>query len=238
MKTTSAAVAAFILLAGCTAQAPPSSEGQASAASASASAAAAGPTLFDDVHRGDILPPGPYVMPYANIAGRSYPTLSFGFTVPDSGWQRVAIDGLLWNDNGARLGFAVTDNVFADPCDSGKGVVNPAVGPTVAELTEAVQQVPGQSVAADVEWDEYFGHAGTHVILVGTDASECDEAPLLRTPGFPGFVMAAGSDEQVDLWILSVQGTRVVVHTHRPVDASTDLDASLGAILQSIQITP
>ena len=177
-------------------------------------------------------------MPYANIAGPSYPTLSFLFTVPGPGWQRVAIDGLLWNDNGTRLGFAVTDNVFADPCEPRSGVVQPAVGPTVAELTEAVQQVPGQSLAADVEWDEYFGYAGTHVTLVGTDTSECAEAPLLRTPGFPGFVMAAGSQEQVDLWILSVQGTRVVVHAHRPVDASTDVDATLGAILQSIQITP
>jgi hypothetical protein len=240
MKTPSAAVAAILLLASCTSQQQsPSVSSSASGsaqASASAVAEASAPMRFEDVEPGSSLPAGTYVMSYATIGGRTtYPTLSFEFTVPD-GWERVAIDGLLSGDNGAQVGFAVVDNVFADPCDPDRGFVKPAVGPTVDELARAIENVPGYE--REWDWDVYSGFGGIHLVLTAHDESCGEEFRLLRAPGFPGFVEFMGGPVQVDLWILSVQGTRVVIYAIRPPDAPAAVEAEIQAVFDSIHITP
>jgi hypothetical protein len=243
MKTPSAALIIIMLIAGCGTE-PDASTSRAPSATGTVAASAAGSLpaeqalSFDDVERGGPLPAGTYVMPYASIGGAErFPTLSFQFTVP-SGWQRVGVDGLLWNDNGPGILFAVADNVFADPCDPDTQAVTPAVGPTVDELTRALAAVPGVSTG-EVEWDQFFGFMGNHITLTGDPEASCaEESRLLRAAGFPGYVPGPGEGERADMWILSVEGTRVVIVSPLDEDASDGAIAEVQDILASIVITP
>jgi hypothetical protein len=186
-----------------------------------------------------MLAPGTYRLRYGAIGGRDrYPSLAFDFTLADPGWQRVAIDGLLWNDNGARFGFAVADNVFTDPCDLGGKSMDPPVGPTVTELAASLGDLPG--IDSSAEHDVYLGYGGHHVTLTAAEgAAACaDESGVLRAPGFPGFVMGPDPDTALELWILSVEGTRVLILAYLPRDASTQLRDEAQAIFDSIRITP
>jgi hypothetical protein len=238
MQRPSAFVVLLALLAGCggnldaTPTAVPSSE-------PSASAVADAPIEFESVEKGSMLAPGTYRLAYGEIGGRErYPSLAFDFTLAEPGWQRVAIDGLLWNDNGARFGFAVADNVYTDPCDLGGESMLPPVGPTVTELANALGDLPG--IDASAEHDVYLGYGGHHVTLTAPEGSAgCEgESGVLRAPGFPGFIMGPDPDTALELWILSVEGTRVIVLAYVPRDASSELRDEVQAIFDSIRITP
>ncbi|HEX6129096.1 MAG TPA: hypothetical protein VF071_08765 [Candidatus Limnocylindria bacterium] len=199
-------------------------------------AAASGPAAFEDAGSGP-LRAGTYSLAYASIAGRAeYPTLSVQFTVP-SGWEKVGIEGILWG-TGARLGFAVPTNVFADPCDPEQGELDPPVGPTIDELTTALFELPGWE-PGPFEWDQYLGFMGNHVTLTApADMSECaDPARIMRAPGWPGFIEAGGEGGQLEFWILNVAGTRLVIYTSTDAEASERVRAELASIFDSIRIT-
>lgn len=239
MQRRIALLATLILLAGCGNDQPYPSATTVPTSEPSAQAGADEPIAFDSVEKGNLLAPGTYRLRYGEIGGRErYPSLAFDFTLADPGWQRVAIDGLLWNDNGARFGFAVADNVFTDPCDLGGQSMDPPVGPTVTELATALGQLSG--IDATAEHDVYLGYGGHHVTLTVADgAPACgDESGVLRAPGFPGFVMGPDADTSLELWILSVEGTRVIVLAYVPTDASAELRNEVQTVFDSIRITP
>lgn len=236
----SSAIAAFlVLVAGCgSTQQGASTSPSLVAASPAASSPAVAATSFDAVDPGGRLAAGTYVLRYATIAGdRAFPTLSFEFTVP-AGWQKVGLEGLLWSDDGTKLGFAVPDGVYADPCDVEQGLLDAPLGPTIDELTLALHDVRGWEAA--FEWDRYLGFMGSHLTLTPlAERSACEEPMrLMRVPGWPGFVEVFGVDSVLDLWILNVRGERVVIYTSTPEDISADARAELQAVFESIRITP
>jgi hypothetical protein len=185
--------------------------------------------------------PGTYVLRYADIAGAAaFPTLAFTFTLP-AGWERVAIDGLAWGPNGTRLRFAVVDNLYVDPCDPTLGVQNPPVGASVDDLALALGTLPGIEIGA-VEFNDYFGgFSGLRIpVTTSVDPSSCsvEELRLAHTYGFPGFIEAFGDGERHELFIVAVEGTRVVVDAISNEETAADVRAELLAVVDSIQITP
>ena len=64
------------------------------------------------------------------------------FTVPGN-WKRVRVDGLLWNDGGASILFAIVDNLYVDVCNWDGGLREPPVGPSVDDLAAALVATPG-----------------------------------------------------------------------------------------------
>jgi hypothetical protein len=240
MKRSSAAFVVLVLVAGCGTTQRSSTATTAESAGVSespaSSAVAAAPTSFD-AFEGGPLPAGTYQFAYSSIGGsESFPTLAFTFSL-GSGWEKVGLEGLLWGDSGAKLGFAVPDNVFADPCDVEQGLLDPPPGPTIDEMTLALFEIPGWE-AREWEWDRYLGFMGSHFQLtVPADLSACEEPiRLLRAPGWPGFVEVFG--DTLDLWLLNVRGTRVLIYTSTPADLSAEAAADLQAVFDSIQITP
>jgi hypothetical protein len=238
MKTSSAAVALSILLIGCTSQ-QPSTEAQATA-SASGTATQPGAAIpFAKQERGQELRAGTYVLRYADIGGeQAFPTLAITFTVPH-GWDRVQVDGLLWSDAGMRLGFAVVDNLYVDPCDPDRGLRDPAVGPSVDDLTRALATVPGWKVAGEVSDDEFSGFAGSRIELTGpADLSGCvdESSRLLHILGAPGYAPAISGSEHHELRILNVQGTRLVIYAATETDTLDANREELETVLNSIQI--
>jgi hypothetical protein len=243
MKLSTAAAAGVLLLAGCTGQQPSSQQAAtttpvlASSTPLASSPASAG-MVFEDIEPGAELEPGTYVLNYSSIGGaEAYPTLAVTFNVPSSGWQRVMVDGLVWNDNGTRLAIVVVDGIYADPCDPGAGVLK--VGPLVTVLTSALLAYPGweDALATDVS---LAGYKGQRVELnAGADASCFGEAAqLFHTLGSPGFTMGPGNGDLHELYILDVDGTRLVIVAITEAEASADDRAALHALLDSIEIQP
>jgi len=243
MKTSSAAVAAILLLASCTGQevsSTPQATVPTSSAPAESSAPDAEPRSFEDIESGSGgLRAGTYVLHYSSVGGaEAFPTLAFTFTLPSSSWDRVLIDGLAWNDNGTRLGFAVVDNLYVDPCDPDLGVHNPPVGSSVDDLAAALGSVPGVEIK-ETGFDSYFGFPGVRLVIGGlADLSLCadGEARLAHALGFPGFIAAPSEGDEHELWILQVEGTRVVIHAASDAGASDAARAALQSVVHSIEI--
>lgn len=243
MRRPSCVLVILVLIAGCgnSQQSPaPSTTGVPESALPSASSASSGvsdaPIDMASLDSGP-LRPGTYRFAYSSIAGtESFPTLAFTFRV-GPGWEKVGLEGLLWGPNGAKLGFAVPDNVYADPCDADRGLLDPPPGPTIDELTRALFALPGWE-AVDWEWDNYLGFIGSHFRLTApADLSACEEPMrILRAPGWPGFVESFG--DTLELWLLNVRGTRVLIYTSTPADMSVEDSGVIRAVFDSIRITP
>jgi hypothetical protein len=212
-------------------------------AGTSVASAAAKATTFEDIEPGTELLPGTHVLNYASIGGADrYPTLSFTFTVP-RGWSRVDVDGLVWSDAGVRLLFSVPDNLYVDPCDPARGLRDPAVGPSVADLSTALAGVRAWTVESRAS-GRFHGFSGDRLLLRSpADVSACSPADgdgprLLHALGNPGYVNAHWDGERHDLRVLDVDGTRVVVDAIASGDATPAATAELAAIVDSVAIRP
>ena len=160
---------------------------------------------------GTELEPGTYLIDYAA-------PVPVAITVPDqpfenwpSPWYKAMFDSGPWHQsNEASIGFAAVANVSIDPCAPELGMLDPAVGPTVTELADAIAVVPGVEVTRDdATLDGYAGVLLEVAVSDGSDA--CAEEPVLlqTTQGDPLFLPAP--DDRLRVWILDVDGTRLVV---------------------------
>jgi hypothetical protein len=243
MRRSSAAVASILLLTSCAAQREPSLEpgdptsGVAASTAPQPSAADSEPIAFEDVPGGSRLEPGTYVLHYSSIGGaEAFPTLAITFTVPAL-WERVMIDGLLWNDAGAKLGFLVADNIYADPCDAEGGPHQPAVGASVDDLVTALTDLPGWE-GAEVSDETFQGYRGMRIEVTNPGVGQpCEDPVALSTHGNPG-VFPAPTDERLVLHVLDVDGTRLVVAELSAEDAANSLLAELQAVVDSVEIEP
>ena len=89
-------------------------------------------------------PAGEYVLAPDALYG--IPPLRITFAVPTEGWESWG-PGVVTTDPGERggvgIGFANIANVFVDPCHwETLGLVEPAVGPSVDDLAQALTKQP------------------------------------------------------------------------------------------------
>jgi hypothetical protein len=182
--------------------------------------------------------PGTYMLQLNRRASDPVSTpIRVTFTLP-GGWERIQYM-LIWGQT-KWFGISLVDNVYVDPCHPHLGLRDPPIGPTPADLAEALTSVPGWEVTAisDVTMD---GFTGKHVKLIApADASACyqEEAMLLPTRTWPLFFAAVRANEPMELWILDVQGTRLVIHAGSEPNASAAELAELHAVIDSIRIEP
>jgi hypothetical protein len=187
------------------------------------------PAVFDEQPEGEVVAPGSYLITEVE-------PFRITVTVPD-GWQNVRVPGLLWGE-GVVLGFWYVDNVFVDPCASDLGLLDPAVGPTVDDLATAFGNVPGLEATSptDVTVD---GFAGKQMELTATAAWDgCfgNEAVLWPIDGGPDAKPPPDPGDLERLWILDVNGDRLVISSTVTPDASDEVQGELEAIFASVQI--
>lgn len=162
-------------------------------------------------------------------------SIRFTFTVPD-GWQwtpgispvEVGFEG----PNGASLGFGRGSWLHSNPCRNDDLQPEVPVGPTVDDFAQALadSQVLDVSAAADVTLG---GHTGQYVELqVPSDISGCE----FYWPWEPG-IYAQGPSHLWRLWILDVDGVRVVVQAGEFPGTSEQHRAELQAIVDSLRIS-
>lgn len=186
------------------------------------------PVLFDDLDDGNEVAPGTYLI-------TEIEPFRITVTVPD-GWSNVRVPGLVWGE-GAVLGFWNLDNLYADPCTPASGLLDPAPGPTVDDLVAAFNRVPGVvlSTPTDVTVDGFAGKQ-TDLRFSGSDGCIGEDAVLWPIGTTGDAAPAPGPGEVERLWIVDVNGDRLVIATTDASDATDEVRAELDAIFESVQI--
>ena len=166
------------------------------------------------------------------------------FTVP-AGWEGH-MGGPYLVDLG-RVGgvpggvfFAIFERVPADPCHADQGFLDPPPGPTVDDLAMALASLPGLDVTTptDITVD---GYRGKQLTLTAPDTFDgCtlsrEGYVIWQLPLGATFTMTPGERDQV--WILDVDGERLVVDVPELPSSTAQQRAEVQAILDSLQIEP
>ena len=182
------------------------------------------------------LDPGPVV---ATGFGASE-SVTFTFTVPD-GWvgfggvSVLPVSGTEAPD-GMGIGLGeVNAGLFGDPCRWAAGEPEIPVGPTVQDLANALasQTAYESSDPVDVSLG---GYSGQRVDLqLPSDVASCDNGEFYP---WVGSIYAQGPENRWNVWILDVEGERIVVlATYFPGTSAEDV-AEQQAIIDSLVIEP
>ncbi|HEX6656322.1 MAG TPA: hypothetical protein VF153_08935 [Candidatus Limnocylindria bacterium] len=140
-----------------------------------------------------------------------------------------AVDGLF---------FLIFDKVSADPCDSTKGMVD-VRSTKVAGLVTALSDMPGIEVS-DVVDSSLGGYSGTRLTITApTSFKGCTLPPdgyvLWELP--LGARISLSEGEQAHIWVLNVDGSRLVVLL-QDQDLTATQRTEAQAILASVHIEP
>jgi hypothetical protein len=209
------------------------------------------PSAFPGILRDGAVPAGTYVtQPFAQAgSGACFDppqsgcaetttddSVRIAYTVPD-GWAGIAgtdfvlaAGGNLAPD-GAGIGVSRGGWLHSEPCRTDPAGPDMPVGLTVDDFATALADHPLLDVTTpvDVTLD---GYAGKYVDLqVPLDISACDA----YFPWEPG-IWAQGPGHRWHLWILDVEGTRVIVQSTDYAATSAQHRAELQAIVDSIRI--
>jgi hypothetical protein len=160
-------------------------------------------------------------------------------TVPD-GWAGIV--GGIWlaeKGNGAPDGAGLLVGrgawLLSDPCTKAQHAVPPdvEVGPSVEDFVNALANHPLLDVTDPVDVT-LAGYSGKYVELqVPVDISMCE----VYRPWDPG-IFAQGPSHLWHIWILDVDGLRLVVQSTDYAGTSAQHRSELQAIVDSIKIEP
>ena len=118
------------------------------------------------------------------------------------------------------LGFFTADRIFGDPCGTKgrrtKTQTLKNVGPTVEDLATALTEQKGATTSTPVpaSLDGYDGLYLDYQIAKGVDVSTCEETAFdifTTAPGDDDSMWLANSGDRVAMWILDVEGDRIVL---------------------------
>lgn len=157
------------------------------------------------------------------------------------GWEHFGSLYISNNTQGSQAAEAIIfwttfpGGAYADPCP-GLLLVGEPVGPSVADLAQAVATVPG-SGPAEVSNVTLGGHRATRVVLtVGEDVG-CDPGFFFHwTQHWGGaFWDSTSRGDWINVWIVEVDGKRVVVEAETRRYADDKVKKEIGQIIGSIQ---
>jgi hypothetical protein len=182
----------------------------------------------------DPLDPGRYLV-------NSGPGITVTVAAP-SGWSAGGdwvLRGPRGNEtpDGMAIRFYSGDlNIYVDPISPSAGQLDPPIGPTVDDLAQAIVANPAWMATAptDIEID---GHPGQLVQLtIPVDA------PLTGAEEFYLFVDASGGQvwgmvpgQTFDLYILDVDGVRLVIDAYHYLDTSAEDLAAQRSVVETVQ---
>jgi hypothetical protein len=172
-------------------------------------------------------------------------------TVPD-GWQsrdiEVIKDPLRQNEvggsGGVAVSFTLAENVYADPC--GHVLLEPSVGPSVDDLATALSTVPGIDATTPTAVSFDRSTAGKYLEFAVRNDIGCalgnvylwdlPAASVRRDRGPVGGLTWGAEQQHNRVWILDVDGVRLVIDaTWSPAATPAGL-AELQGVIDSIRI--
>ncbi|HEY8238773.1 MAG TPA: hypothetical protein VIF63_04995 [Candidatus Limnocylindrales bacterium] len=163
--------------------------------------------------------------------------MRFTFTVP-SGWVGGSVHVLYASEGkappaGAGLVISRGGGLYAEPCGD-EPPPNILVGPTVDDFVSALVAHPKLDVTAPVDVS-LAGYTGKYLDLqVPADITACSVSYFPWEPG----IFAQGPGSRWHLWVLDVDGIRVVIQSTDYEGTSAARRAELLAIVESIEIEP
>lgn len=136
--------------------------------------------------------------------------------------------------NGRAIVVTIVNLVYTDPCDDNKGTTDP--GPTPNDLAVALAKQP-RTQASAISDVTLAGYSGKYVEYTfgGPEVGGCfqiDRWPMAVGP------RQAVLNESDKVWILDVEGARLVIDVASFPGVSAAGHAEMLAIVNSIKITP
>lgn len=168
--------------------------------------------------------------------------LNVSLTVPE-GWSVWAglsrAGGAIYKEspdppNGRGVVVTTVDKIFKNACDDTEGQIDP--GPTTTDLATALSK-QRRTIASPITQITLAGYSGTHVryALGGPDEPGCESLDRWPTPMGPRQAIMGESDE---LWILDVDGVRLVIDAFSFPGVTAAQHGEVQLIVDSIKIEP
>jgi hypothetical protein len=179
------------------------------------------------------------VNPEADAEARA---INVTLTVPD-GWRSFGGGAVLpveanssEGPDGMSLGFGQVHGLYSDPCEAIGATPDIAVGPTVDDLARALAEQAAYEATSPTDVT-LGGHSGKRMDLLLPSEGEY-EACITHRRFHPwdGSIYAQGLGNRWHLWILDVDGVRMVVQTQDFEATPAQDQAELQAIVDSIRI--
>jgi len=166
-----------------------------------------------------------------------FDAMTFAITAPPT-WEAFEDLGVALRGNdppdGAFVGLYPGGNLYSDPCLTDENAAaDVPVGPTVDDLVTALVDHPSLDVTAPVDVT-LAGYSGTYLDLtVPDDISNC-----VRYMPMDHHIYAQGPGQRWHMWILDVDGVRVLAETNDYPGTTPETLAEEPAIVESLVITP
>jgi hypothetical protein len=174
------------------------------------------------------------------------------YEVPVEGWSQWFGAAKFAGDEHVAVSITTVTNLVRHGCHD-HSPADPPVGPTVDDLAAALADLAPFRVTSPPEEVTIYGYSGKHLELtvpdlpVGGDPADlrfvgCVDGNLYSWISPPndgeGFSGYTGPGYREELWILDVEGTRLMIVAHRSAGAPRKDLPELRAILDSIRIEP
>jgi hypothetical protein len=166
-------------------------------------------------------------------------SITFTFEMPN-GWHQFEGNGPPWIDgNGPPDGASVWfyspgASLYSDVCRPPNDEEAPdiRVGPTVDDFVTALVEHPSLDVTAPVDVT-LAGYSGKYVDLtIPDDISDCDQYKPID-----GHIYAQGPSQRWHIWVLDVDGVRVLVESNDFPGTDAQRLGEIDAIIESLEIT-
>ncbi len=210
------AIAGVLFLVGCSSE-PPAQGSRSPGVSVSPHP---GPEVLAESEESEALSAGTYVLDLAASASGVERIPNITITVPD-GWAHLGnwvVHSGEGTDHFVGITFWDVDEVYAHPCQWSSRTIQP--GPTVVDLAKALAERPLRDATepVDIVVDGYRGMQLEWSVPVDIDFSTCDQDDFRSWTGvegsWGGSVRYHQGPGQVNrLWILDIEGERLVVDT-------------------------
>ncbi len=179
--------------------------------------------------------------------------ITFTFSVPSDSWEASSdpgrMIGLAWygESAGVGMGFLRVTSLNGDPCNWSGAADDVEVGPTVDDLVTALTS-SDDFETSEPEDVTLGGYSGKKLVVTmpstlipgGNTQPDCDEQIYVlwdesNAEGF--YIYAQGPENLWTLWILDVEGERVVILRSEFANSAAERRQELDSIVDSIVIT-
>jgi len=192
---------------------------------------------FCDEHPVDCVSPSPPIYVDLTVPAGWEANVDYQLIYPAS---PVSVDseiGPTTGPDGAGLVLGWTNywvGLNSNPCTplntDGHQITDTPVGPAVDDFVDAVIAHPGLEVTEPVDVTLGAHHGRFFTLTAPSDISGCDD----WRPWDPGFY-AQGPDNQWDVWVMDVDGFRVVVVVEHFPDTPAEVQTQLREMVESME---
>jgi hypothetical protein len=160
-----------------------------------------------------------------------------------SGWEGVGDRSAVRNTGSGpdmKVSFGLVENTYAKPCRWALTLLHPPLGPQVDDLVAAFANQQGRDATTptDVTLDGYAGKYMELTTPAGINPADCDGGEFRSWKFTDGGSRYTQPGEREQLWILDVDGVRLVIDAPYSPGNSAQDRAELLQIVESIRIDP